>query len=1069
MSKRSASALLLIFLFIGRAGAAQVGTDGSILGTVRDSSGAVIPGADVTIKNLETGLTKIAVTDQDGYFEVLALPRGSYSAAVALASFKTWRQQPIELTVGELKRIEPVLAVGDMSQEVTVEGGAELVQTEKASIEGAIEQRQIRDLPVIGRNPIAFVNLVPGMKFAGIVAGSFSREHQVQGLGQRTDQTRFTVDGIDSNDPSSDRGIAFPNIDTVAQVSVLTSNFSAESGRSPLQVQLVTKGGTNEFHGTLWEFLRNEALDARNAFATTRPKLINNQYGYTFGGPLIRNRTFFFSSYEGNKNRAERVYNTVTIAPEMLNGDFSSIVRATLTDPTTGQPFPNKTIPAARFSSASRFFFPYVLLPNSPGNRFRAIAPAVADVDNLVTRIDQQLTPTQRLYVRWIRVGQNSTNLLYKPEYIQTIDLVQHSTGLVYNWSISPRMLLDFAAGFVHSAHNQDTPEAGKTNLTDQAGIQGFQTAGRAPAIGLPSVAITGYSGFSLPNNTPGYFQREDLHAKVSMNLVRSKHSLGFGYEINDRRTTVRHSSEAGRGSFTFNGQYTGDGFADYLLGLVQGAVRNYPLASFGLAHSPYSGLYIQDYWRATPNLTVNLGLRYDYWHPRSHVRHNGATFDLKRGKAVAAVGDDGKVDLSAQPTAPFLAKATEGMWITATEAGMPPGLIEANGSFSPRLGLSWRPRGKSAWVIRGGYGHFPTSFAGSVVGNSIIGPPYWTIERQTFALATRQRWETAYPVDPEKFTNPSVAAASFEVKPASVHEWNLSIQKSLPFLQSAVTASYVGNIGRELVTWQNYNEVAPGTYTNLQAAKPYPTLGTVRLYDNLGRSWYHSMQLRCERRFTRGFSYMFGYVLARHIDEYGGSITDGPTPFAPAGYDRGRSELENRHMVTWNSIWELPVGRGRRFGATLHPVLNAVVGGWQFSNIYTFVSGAPLTPSYGGATLGNGLNTRPHLVGDPRLDDPTAERWFDTTAFVAPAARVFGNAGVGVIEGPGNHSLDTALLKNFHFSEQRYVQLRWEMFNATNHVNLNDPGLVFGTNTFGVINAAGPARQMQFALKIVF
>jgi len=228
-------------------------------------------------------------------------------------------------------------------------------------------------------------------------------------------------------------------------------------------------------------------------------------------------------------------------------------------------------------------------------------------------------------------------------------------------------------------------------------------------------------------------------------------------------------------------------------------------------------------------------------------------------------------------------------------------------------------------------------------------------------------------------------------------------------------------------------------------------------------------MQLRFERRFARGFSYMFGYVLARHIDEYGGSITDGPTPFAPANHDRGLSELGNRHLVTWNSIWELPLGRNRRFGATLHPVLDAVIGGWEFSNIYTFNSGTALTPSIGGATLGNGLNTRPHLVGDPRLDDPTDARWFDTAAFVAPAARVFGNAGVGVIEGPGSHSLDTALLKNFHFGERRFVQLRWEMFNATNHVNLNDPGLVFGTTAFGLITGAGPARQMQFALKIVF
>src|SRR5437867_2358982 len=326
---------------------AQGGTDASILGIVRDSSGAIVPGAEVRVANRETGLTRATVSDGRGYFEVLALPRGVYDVSVALASFRTWKLQKLELTLSEQKRIAPVLEVGATSQEVTVESGVELIQTEKASIEGLVDQRQIRDLPLNGRNPIELVNLVPGMRFTDI--GGFAREHTVQGAGQRDDQTRFTVDGLDSMDPSNDKGIVFPNVDTVSQFSVQTSNFTAESGKNPLQVILATKSGTNSFHGNLWEFHRNFAFDARMASALTNPKLIRNQFGFTAGGPVIKNRTFFFGSYEGTRIRQERVYNSMTVAREMLQGDFSSLTRD-LNDPSTGKAFPDKIIPATRFS-----------------------------------------------------------------------------------------------------------------------------------------------------------------------------------------------------------------------------------------------------------------------------------------------------------------------------------------------------------------------------------------------------------------------------------------------------------------------------------------------------------------------------------------------------------------------------------------------------------------------------------------------------------------------------------------------------------------------------------------------
>lgn len=1044
---------------------AQTGTDATILGIVRDSSGAVVPGVTVRVTGLDTGLARTTTSNESGGFEVQALPRGPYSVEATATGFRSWRLARVEVTAGEQKRVAPVLEVGDIQQQVTVEAGVELMQTEKVSIELAIEEKQIRDLPLNGRNAIELVNLVPGMRFQGVSGNS--AEHTVQGVGQREDQTGFSVDGLDSNDPSNERGIAFPNLDSVAQFSVQTGNFSAELGRNPLQVMMITKSGTNQYHGTLWEFHRNGALDARNAFSTTSPKLVRNQFGASAGGPVIRNKTFFFASFEGTRIRRETVYNSNTIAPEMLEGQFTRRI----TDPASGAVFANDRIPVSRFSAASRFFFPHILLPNSADLRFRAVAPQPNRNDDSMLRIDQQLRDNQRFHVRWIRVQQRQETNGYRPEVLNGQDLVQHNLGMNYNWSLTPATLFILAAGYLQSDAVLTSPLVGKENLTALAGIQGFPTQGRELAIGLPTVNFAGYTGFSWPTQVPARFRREDLHGKAGISLVRGSHSLSFGYEYNDRRTLAIHSSTSPRGTFTFNNQYTGDGFADYLLGLLASDEKNVTLQAFGMGHSPYSALYAQDYWRLGSRLTLNMGLRYDRWHEKTLVRNNGATFDVARGKAIAAVDKEGRVDLTAQAVAPFLAAFTQGLWIPASEAGIPGGLFEASGFLSPRVGAAWRPTGKDDWVLRGGYGIYTSSYNGNITGSQVIGPPYWTFERQSFTRASLQRWETAFPAEPRAFAPPSVAAARFDVRPMQMREFNVSLQRSLPWTHSALTLSYVGNRGRDLITRLDHNEVPPGNYgANLQAAKPYPRLGTVRLYENIGRSWYNALHAKVERRFTRGLGYALAYAFSRHIDEYGSSIAaDFPTPFAPAGYDRGRAELERRHVLTLNGIYEIPVGRGRKFASGLAPAANFLAGGWQLSGIYSFTSGSPLSLTVAGATLGNSFSTRPNLVGNPAVDHPTADLWFNPAAFAAPPQYRFGNSGLGLIDGPGRHILDVALMKDFPFAEGRYVQFRWELFNAPNYVNLNNPNTTLAQNTTAKILGSGAARQMQFGLKVIF
>jgi hypothetical protein len=1073
MSKKVYSAFLwgmLLAAFTSQL-VAQLGTQGAIVGVVTDASDAVISGAVVTVQNVETGLKLATGTNEAGIFEVLALPVGYYSVTVTYKGFRTWTVERTQLTVGERKRLSPKLEVGEVAERVHVEASTELVQTERGAVDAVVEQRQIRDLPLNGRNPVELVSLVPGVRFVG--RGGQDRESTVQGNGNRSDGTEFQIDGLAANQALDERGAGIPNVDTIAEFKVETSNFGAENGRHALQVLMVTKSGTNGLHGTAWEFLRNEKLDAFNTFAklpgARKPKLTQNQFGFSVGGPIIKNRTHFFGAYEGTRIRQANIYNSTVPTLAQRNGDFSATGR-TVRDPLTGQPFPGNMIPRNRFSGAAVFFFPYLLEPNSVPSNFRGTAPRSNTVNEYTARIDHQITGKQRVFWRGIWVRDDAVTPDYSPAVIDVRHTPQHNLGVDYTYVITPGTLLSVDAGTMSSVINRNCDCVGKENLTQQAGIQGFPTAGREGSQGLPnSVGITGYTGFSTPFGVPYRLWWTTAGGKASLNLIRGAHTINIGYQFHHLTTFARHSSGFARGSFTFNGQYTGDGFGDYLLGLVQGTLRNYPLQTFGTKDAPYSAPFFQDYWKVTRNLTVNLGVRLDYWHEKDISRGNAATFDIKAGRIIAGEDKNGKVDLAAQPVAQFLARATEGLWIPASEAKVPRGLFEASGFLSPRLGMAWRVKGTNDLVIRGGYGIFASSFPANRSASAIIGPPYWTWESQVFSTASLQRWETAWPDDPRSFIAPQVIAPVVDLGPQKTHEWNISVQKALPF-DSAVTLSYVANRSVDAITGFRYNDLPPGQYANLQNARPYPRLGDGYVYLNQGETWYNSVQVKMERRFSRGFSYTLSYAFGKLLmNDTETEHTGTPEPFAPAGYNRGRSDLDRTHIFGLNGIWEIPFGRQRAYGENVHPVINGILGGWQLNGIYLIQSGAPLRFIAPGATLGNGRNSRANALRDPKISDPTAGRWFDPAALAVPAPYTFGNSGIGLMDGPGRHSFDVGLTKNFYVTEARFLQFRWEMFNAPNHVNLSNPTTTINLATTGQIFSAGAARQMQFGLKLIF
>ena len=1062
--------LVSLLLALGGCLMGQTANDAAILGIASDPSGAAIAGAQVVVKNLDTGFTKTVVTAESGSFEILALPIGPYSVVVSAKGFKTWKVGSVELNIGDRVRLSPIFQVGELAEVITVEASSEFIQTEKASVAATVEQKQIRDLPLNGRNPVQLVALAPGMQYLGQAGGQWGAERgsNVQGAGIQSGQTQFTLDGFNANGGMDEGAIAIPSVDTIAEFSVQTSSFSAEYGRNPLHVIMATKSGTNEYHGSLWEFMRNDKFAARNAFSNvSAQKLIQNQFGASAGGRIIRDKTFFFSSFEGLRVRQEQNFDSTVPQPAMLQGDFSSLSKPII-DPATGSQFPGNMIPADRIDPAAKFFFPYLLQPNASDGRFHAVAPTSNDNTQGMLRVDHMINDKQRIYGRWVIYDSPNTFYAYSPKGIETNTTRQNSVGLNYAYSITPNMLFSLSAGYQRSNNMFTSPQVGIDNLTEKAGIQGFQTAGRANATGLPNVGMSGYTGFNTQWGVPGRLWMESWNGKTSLNVIRGKHTIDLGFEYDNRTTFGNHASFAARGNFYFNGQYTGDGFADYLLGLLSSGARNYPLQTFGMKHSPYEALFLEDTYKLTSKLTLNLGLRYDYWGEKRAVRGNAATFDPRIGKVIAGVDGNGQVDLTAQPAAQYLAAATASLWVPANKAGIPAGLFQANGYLSPRIGVAWRPLDHHDLVIRGAYGIFASSFQGNISASSIVGPPYWSYETPSFSAASMQQWETAFSADPTNFVTPSVAAAAWNTRAQKTHEWNLSVQKSMP-LKSALTLSYVGNHVFDGISGKSYDDVAPGAYADLQAARPYPGLSGVVLYQNTGESWYNGLQVKWERRFSQGLTFTGSYAFSKLMVDNLTCVYCGLQPFTPAGYLKGRSDNDRTHVLAINAVYELPVGRGRKYMAGMNRLASGFLGGWELSGVYSFTSGQPLTFDVPGATLGNGYDTRPDLVGSLSVSHPSSALWFNPAALAAPAQYAYGKSGMNIIDGPATHGLDTALLKNFAFTEHRYVQFRWELFNMPNYVNLYNPNTSIGQSTTGQIFGSGAARVMQFGLKLIY
>ncbi|MEO7144209.1 MAG: carboxypeptidase regulatory-like domain-containing protein [Bryobacteraceae bacterium] len=1045
----------------------------TILGKVKDASDAVVEGAQVSATNTAIGLTRNTVTTNTGDFELPALPiTGAYKLTVTKQGFQTQEFSGIVLQVDQQARYDVTMKVGSVSEKVEVTTEAPIINTEIGSIGQVIPNRTIVDLPLNGRNFVQLAQLLPN-----VVRGPSGQQTGATTIavsGGRYGKTEFLLDGIEDSDQLYDGVMLTPSVDAIQEFKVQANSFSAEYGRGDAVVNATIKAGTNQYHGVLYEFLRNNDLDARNFFATGNFPYRQNQFGGSLGGPILHDKTFFFVNYEGTRIRQGQTFNDLVPTAAQRNGDFSGLSTA-IKDPLTGAPFPGNVIPANRVDPSTAYFLQFIPVPNSGPNNFIYSAPFQSDSDQGNLRIDQRLGANDTLFGRYSIDNLNAFNPGSFPDQgaytqgLRTQNAVISETHL-----FSPTVLNELRLGYAR-LKNSNLPIGLGTNYTEKAGINGFeQTSLTFP--GFPQLSITGLTGINGQTYKPIINPTNTYEIVDSVSITRGAHNIKIGTDLRKYDLSSTNSANS-RGNFSFSGKYSGYGFADFLSGYPSSGARSFPRNFFGEYETRYH-FFAQDDWKVSSKLTLNLGLRYELNLQPTSKLGQSADFDFVNDDWIASTYK-GNINLTTQQVAQFAYPVYQNMIKTAAQAGLPNKLLYNDyKNFAPRLGFAWRPFSDNRTVVRGGYGIFYLLTSGNnTVSAPIINVPFILDESKS------QPTVNGFPtLAVENYFPPFSTHASFNTpltfgfnpheKTPYMNEWNVAIQRELvPDL--SLEAAYVANKGTHLENAFAENIAAPGP-GNYQSRVPFPLLGTGQYYDNSGNSIYNALEVKLEKRFSKGVSFLVGYQWGKSID-YGTNDQSPANPDNPFNYRtmRGPSDLDVGQRLVANFVAELPYGRGRAFGSGMNRAEDAIVGGWEVAGIATFQGGQPFTPGISGDPANVGFNyaRRPDVVGDPS-GKGCPNQCFNPAAFAVPAAYTIGDAGRNIIFGPGLANWDFSFMKNFHFTESCYLQLRSEFFNTFNHTQFLNPGgaglLIDNANAGKTFSARDP-RIIQFALKLYF
>lgn len=1097
--------LALIALLIAMMSSALAQTyTATVTGTVTDPQGAAVPGARVVAVNQGTKLEYTAQTSDSGVYTIPFLPVGAYVINVEASGFKKIVSNEIKLDVNQIARVNLQLQVGGVNEIVNVTDVAPVLQTESVTVGNVITGETATNLPLNGRNFQQLTLLVPGTinpNPGGFTSAGQGAQGRPYVNGNREQGNAFLLDGI-SVDETIDNRIGYkPNVDALAEFRVETSNSSAEFGNvTGATVNATLKSGTNEFRGNVFEFLRNDALDA-NTWANNRagqrvkPKLRQNIFGGTIGGPIIKNKLFFFGDYQGTYQRTGGGGTVRVASPAWRTGDLSSL-NATIRDPqnctnpavlSTCAIFAGGIIPANRisnpvakalFADTSIYPLPSRIDSTNGTGILDVVTASKVDQDQFDIKIDARLSDKDNFSARYSFADYVSAGIQGSLPVIPTSQSVSRPQNIALNWTrtISPTVVNEARIGFNRATFIGGAYDwAGLGDGNAKLGIPGGQAIPGVSSITLGSGLTAIGARATDEDNVTNTFHYGD-----NLTILRGRHSLKMGGQWQRYQQNRYYAGNNGQlGYYNYNGIYTGVAFADFLLDQLQGkglgGVTGTNKGTWGHRQNRI-GFFFQDDYKVRNNLTLNLGMRWEYTSPVVEVADRQSNFDVSTGRQLFA-GKDGNSRALYDPYYK---------------------------GFEPRIGFAWTPDGfDGKFVVRAGYGI--TQYMEGTGSNLRLplNPPFFSEADVSFDLVTRAGSIAQGFTDVIVRDVPAGLIRVWDpnLRPQFTQQWNLTLEYQL-FKNTAISAAYVGHNATHLVAPTDWNQPLPGTgnpSTWLPFQQRRPLYGVLPLVTQISgtASWsvsrYNGLQVSARQRMTKGFEYQLSYTFSKTMTDnlgyYGSGGTAAQGAYSANHYDRrgynyGPAFFDATHNFVWSGTYELPLGKGRAFGSDWHPVANAILGGWGISNIFSAHTGFPMTIITTDRSLQNPRGSgRPNQIGEPTLtSNPDCYIYnplngacaglSGTVAFAEQALGTFGSAGVGTVRGPGYFNWDFGVGKKFNVTERQYVDFRAEFFNFTNTPSFNPPDRTWQatSRTFGQITSTiSPPRIIEFALKYYF
>jgi hypothetical protein len=1102
-------ALATLLCLMPRPSLAQA-VSGTVLGQVKDASGAVIPGATVTLVNQGTAFTRTVVSDSKGEFTAPLLPTGTYSATAELTGFKKVSLANVHVGVDQKVRVDVQLEVGDMTEAVEIQAQIPLIQTSSSDMGATVEEQQIKLLPLNGRNFVSLTRTVPGVlrgipganiDGAGTLAWRASASFSANG--QKPRDNNFLLDGVDNNETWLQTVVIFPSVDALDEFKLQTSTYSAEFGKSlGGVVNIQFKSGSNDFHGSAFEFHRNDRFDANNFFNNRakrpRPEFTQNQFGATLGGPVVKDRTFFFADYQGLRTTAGQTYLSTVPSEKMRQGDFSEVNRP-IYDPRTGLPFPGNIIPVDRWDPAAKAILEQLYpAPNTVGTRGSngqpinnyLINPSTERKDNQFDiKIDHQVNANNHAFLRYSYERTNRDLPATLPHgdagftFGAGVGNIK-AQGMAFNdtHTFSASLINEFRLGWGYVDFFM-TPIDYQANPASKVGIPGINLNDATSAMTQIVFTNGGARNLGSNGNQPLITNERNLQFFDSVTRVAGRHTMKIGGSLTLRSREILNADSI-TGIFRFNQNLTSNcagitsgctvnpntGFdiASFLLGYASAKERNLFDAKTYTEKRPEWALYVQDDFRVTSKLTLNMGLRWDLFVPWVEVDNRQSNFDTSTGKFVVASDDA------------VLNGVKVGRYLQTY----------SKRDIGPRFGFAYDISGSGKTVVRGGVGVFWNFTPGGTSSSKAQNPPFLqsTALTATGSFGTNLRLSEGLPAPPGVDPNRPAAGSTRSVFDVDFRDgyavnYNVNVQQELS-RNYMVELAYVGSKGRQLPVKLDPN-IAPATIgvTNSNVNRPFnkiaPALGDLGQLASIGTLDYNALQIKFVRRFANGFSFLNSYTWGKAIDlvsDNDGNVTL-TNPYNPQ-YNRGPADYDVTHTISSNFIYALPF------------LKDSKLGGWQLSGIGYFRTGLPftVTQTQGILSTGNGivgalLPNRPDRIGSGTLDKPTIDKWFDPSAFVVTKDNTgtYGSSGRNILRGPKQFNIDVSLIKMTTFGKIS-SELRVDAFNVLNHPQFALPtggALQIGSASVGQITAMlqNPScalcgtteRQIQFSMKLKF